>query len=467
MFLKVWQSISLGVGIIYLVYLLLYATFMISAVVLGAFQLYERDRMKRLQNEFPQDLYFPVSVIVPAYNEEVTILSSIESLLSLDYGLYEVIVVDDGSKDTTASKIVEHFNMRLVIQPPIMKKLPCCKEREVYEVRIGNVNLTLISKENGGKGDALNMGINVARYPYFMCIDADSMLQQDTLKRIVQPVLEDDSVVAVGGMIRAAQCAVLKNGILQKFSMPWNPLVTMQVMEYDRSFLSSRILMDTFNGNLIISGALGLFNRDVVIAAGGYDTNTLGEDMELVMKLHIFCRNNNRKYSIRYEPSAVCWSQVPFRFHDIKRQRRRWHLGMFQSMLKYRHVLGKTRYGLMGFISYIYFLLYELFSPAFEVFGILFLVINSLLGLIDPVWMLKLFLLYGLFGVTLTLTAFFQRIYIHNIKLSLLDTVKAIAACVLESVFFRYVIAYVRVAAFMSYKKSKTVWGTIQRDKVN
>ena len=461
-----WQTVFHGIGTFYLIYLLFYATYMFASVALGAFRLHERDRMRRIRNELKHEFYFPVSVLVPAHNEEITILSSIQSLLMLDYKLYEVIVVDDGSTDATAAKMIGHFHMRRVDRP-IHNKLPCRVERAVYEAKVGQVDLTLICKENGGKGDALNMGINASRYPYFLCIDADSMLQRDSLERIVQPVLEDDSVVAVGGMIRAAQCATLENGIVKEYRLPYHPIICVQEVEYERSFLASRILMDQFNGNLIISGALGLFKRDVVVAAGGYDTDTLGEDMELVMKLHVFCRNNGRKYSIRYEPNAICWSQVPSRLRDLKRQRRRWHLGLFQSMMKYRQVLGNTRFGLTGFISYIYYLLYELFSPAIELFGILTMVLTGLLGLLNPAFMMRLFLLYGLYGTILTLTAFFQRIYTQNLKIRPLDILKAITACVIESVFFRYVLAYVRATAFFSYKKRKRQWGVIRRDKVN
>lgn len=161
------------------------------------------------------------------------------------------------------------------------------------------------------------MGINASRYPYFICVDADSMLQKDSLERIVQPAMEDDAVVAVGGLIRVAQCIQIEeDGAALSYHLPWNFLTGMQVMEYDRSFLASRILLDGFNGNMIISGAFGLFKKDVVIAAGGYATDTLGEDMELVAKLHVFCRNNLHRYSIRYEPNAICWSQAPSTLGD-------------------------------------------------------------------------------------------------------------------------------------------------------
>ena len=464
--MKLWQVLLGAIGLFYLIYLMVYASFMLASVLLGAFEMYGRDRVKRIRNELERGFSIPVSVLVPAYNEEVTILTSIESLLNLDYEMYEIIIVDDGSRDSTAAKVVEHFNMSR-IDRPILKRLPCQPENAVYEVRVGNIQLTLISKVNGGKGDALNMGINASLYPYFLCIDADSMLQRDALKRITHPVLEDDSVVDVGGMIRAAQCVVMEDGSVKKFFIPNNILVAIQTVEYERSFLSSRILLDRFNGNLIISGALGLFKKDVVVAAGGYDTHTLGEDMELVMKLHVFCRNHGDQYAIRYEPNAICWSQVPSRLSDIRRQRRRWHLGMFQSLMKYRLVLSDTRYGLMGFISYTYYLLYELLSPAIELLGIMTVVLMSLLGLINPMLTLWFLLLYGAYGAILTMTAFFQGTYIQDFKMAPHDIAKAVAACAVEGLLFRYVLAYVRVTAFVSYKKRKRQWGVIKRDKVN
>jgi cellulose synthase/poly-beta-1,6-N-acetylglucosamine synthase-like glycosyltransferase len=462
----IWVSLLYGIVSFYLLYLMIYATFQFISVAMGALTLHERQRLQRVRKKLGGDLDIPVSILVPAYNEEVTILASVESLLSLDYGQYEIIVVDDGSKDATSEKMVNHFRMS-PISRPIRITLPCQPEKAVYEARIGKVKLTLITKHNGGKGDALNMGINASQNPYFLCIDADSMLQRDTLTRIVQPVLEDDAVVAVGGMIRAAQSVILSNGIVKDFFMPVHPLVAMQIVEYDRSFLASRILMDQFNGNLIISGALGLFRKDVVVSAGGYATNTLGEDMELVLKLHVYCRNNKREYAIRYEPSAVCWSQVPFSIRDIRRQRRRWHLGLFQSLMKYRQVMGSSKYGLAGYVSFTYYLLYELLSPIIELFGLLVVALMAILGVLDAGFTLQLFLIYGLFGALLSVTAFFQRTYTQNLKLRPRDVLYAIMACVAESVFFHYVLAYVRATAFFSYKRRKGQWGVIRRANIS
>lgn len=455
-----------AVGVFFLIYLLLYATYLFLSILVGAWRLYHLDRMRRIKNELKHPFYFPVSILVPAYNEEVTILDSVLSLLTLDYKLYEIIVIDDGSADRTAQILIDYFHMKKVDRP-IRHTIPCKMEKEIYESTETKIKLTLIRKENGGKGDSLNMGINASAYPYFLCIDADSMLQKDSLERIVQPVMEDDGVVAVGGLIRIAQCVEMEDGNVVNYRLPWNILVNAQVMEYDRSFLASRLLMDVFNGNLIISGAFGLFKKDVVIAAGGYDHDTLGEDMELVVKLHVFCRNNMQKYSIRYEPNAICWSQAPTSFRDLRKQRRRWHLGLFQCMKKYKRMFLNPTYGMVGTVSYLYYFLYELVSPMIEIFGLVVTVIAGFMGILNWSFMIRFFLLYAIYGSVLTMTAFFQRIYTQNIRISWIDVLKACMVCVLENAFLHFFMDFVRGTAFIGYRKRKNQWGQIKRVRQN
>ena len=220
-----------------------------------------------------------------------------------------------------------------------------------------------------------------------------------------------------------------------------------------------------FNGTLIISGAFGLFKKDTVVAAGGYDAGTLGEDMELVVKLHVYCRNNRQRYSIRYEPNAVCWSQAPSNMKDLMKQRRRWHLGLFQSMTAYPQIFANPRFGLVSWVSYMYYLLFELLSPAIEVFGILTVVLAACFGFLNFPFMVRYFALYTVYGAVMTLTAFFQRIYTQNLQITLPDALRALWMCLLESMVFRYVLSFVRLTAFIGYKKKKTQWGTITRVK--
>ena len=466
MFIEALRIVMLIVGVFYSLYLLVYATFLVVSVTVGASELYKNQQMSRLHNEISHEYYFPVSIVVPGYNEEITICDTVNSLLNLEYKLYEIVIVDDGSKDNTSKVLIDTFKMKRV-RRKIKKSIRCQEEEFVYESYGYKVPIVLIRKKNGGKADALNMGINASRYPYFICMDADSMLQHDALERIVKPVLTDENLIACGGLVRIANGVVLENGRVKKYGMPKKMVTAMQVLEYERSFLASRILFDMFNGNMIISGAFGLFKKDIVIAVGGYDHGTMGEDMELVVRLHVFCKKNNIPYTIKYEPEAVCWSQAPESMSDLKKQRRRWHLGLFQSLSKHSQVLLSTKYGALGTVSYMYFVIFELMSPYIEIFGLFSVIIMYFLGMISLRVIIMFSILSILFGAVLTLSAFFSRIHTQNVKLSSKDAWKAIWACIYESVWFRVILAFTRMTAFIGYKKKKLQWGKIKRVKLN
>ena len=454
------------VGILFIIYLIGYSTFLFLSVVIGATTLYKRKMQDRMMNKFTENYFVPITIVVPAYNEEVTVVQTVKSLLTLDYKLYEIVVVDDGSKDTTSQQLIEAYNMHLV-RRPLHRSIACQPEEFIYESHEQKVPLTLIRKKNGGKADALNMGINAAQYPYFICMDADSVLQYDSLKKLVVPVLEEENVVAVGGTVRPSNDVELFEGKVVKYRLPQNILACMQLLEYDRSFLASRILFDRFNGSLIISGAFGMFKKETVIAAGGYDHGTMGEDMELVVKLHSYCLTNKISYSIKYATDAVCWTQVPEKLGDLKKQRKRWHLGLFQTMWKHKKMMANPKYGAVGFISYIYFLLYELLSPFIEVFGVFTMVCAYCIDLLNLSFMLLFMLIYALYNSVLTLTAFFSRIQTIDLTVKPRDFFKAIMLCFFEVTTLRFIMAFVRLTAFKGYKKKKLDWGRIERKKMN
>lgn len=452
------------VAIIFITYMLLYTTFLFLSVLIGAVRLQEKDQLLRLKNEIKHDYYMPISIIIPAYNEETVIADSVNALLQLDYKLYEIIIVDDGSTDGTITQLLNNFPFHR-IDSPIHRKVDCKEEIATYEASIENIQLKVIIKENGGKGDALNMGINAARYPYFLTVDADSLLQHDSLEKIIQPFMMDEEVIAVGGMVRVAQSVEMQGGRVFDYTMPWSPIIGMQVVEYDRTFLASRILLDQFSGNLIISGAFGLYKKDIVVEVGGYKRETIGEDMELVMRLHTFMLNNRRRYKISYIPEAVCWSQAPGSLEDIAKQRRRWHIGLFQSLTNYPEMLVRFRYKPVGYVSYMYYWLFELIGPFIEVFGLLTLLLAYQFNLLNVPFMIGLFLIYTVYGIILSLTAFFQRVYIQGHKLKPLDIIKASVFVTLENAFYRYFLSVVRVLALIGYKKNGGSWGSIKRSK--
>ena len=459
------QALLYVVGVFYILYLIGYSTFLFLSVTVGASILYRRKRGDRYKGHLAQDCYVPITLVVPAHNESVTIVDSLRSLTELDYALYEVVVVDDGSTDDTARCVIDAFGLHETARP-IRYQVPCNRAQRMWSGIVGRVPVTLVTKENGGKSDALNMGINVARHPYLICVDADSLLQRDSLREIAAPLMESDGVIAVGGLVRPSNDVTFRDGMPVGYSLPRKLIPAMQVLEYDRSFLSARIMFDQFNGNLIISGAFGLFRKDVVVAVGGYDRTTVGEDMELVTRLHVFCRVNDIDYRIRYAQDAVCWTQAPETLHDLRAQRRRWHRGLRECMTKYASVFASPRYGLVGLVSYTYFLVYELLSPFIELFGLATMALALAFGFINVPFMVMFFLIYALFGATMSLTAFISRAQTRDLTLSAADVARAVLLSVFEITVLRFVLDVTRMRASLVRRGAPMHWETVTRKKL-
>lgn len=445
--------------VFFVIYLIGYASFLFISVLSGGNETFNSMKKKQLRNEIHHDYFVPVSIIVPAYNEEVTISETMKSLLKLDYRHYEIIVVNDGSTDQTSEIVRKQLGLHPV-QRPIRRQLDCEDPVSVFEgLGAGRVPITLINKENGGKADSINMGINASRYPYFICMDADSILEKDALTKIARPVLENQDVIAVGSMIRICNDSVFRDGELVELRMPKKIIPAFQVLEYERSFLASRIFLDKFNANLIVSGAFGLFKKDAVLAVGGYKKDCMGEDMELIMKLHEYYRSNHLPGIIKYAYDAVCWTQCPERLRDLIRQRRRWHIGLIQSMTRHSRDMS------MG--SYFYYLFYEMLSPVIELFGLVCTILAYLVGIINLPVTIAIFLIYSVYGALLTVITFTTRNFLSEHKGKMVDILKAFLFCIPEIVFLRFVMAWTRMFAPFHMRGKKTKWGKIRRVKIN
>ena len=292
----------------------------------------------------------PVSLLVPAYNEEATIASSIRSMLQLEYPHFEIIVVNDGSKDRTLAVLQEEFE--LVPFPEAYRvAIPTRPIRAIYR-SLRHASLRVIDKENGGKSDALNAGINAARSPLFCAVDADSILQRDSLHRVARPFLEDPTTIASGGTIRLANGCRVSEGFLEEVGMPGSWLARIQIVEYLRAFLFGRLGWSPLNAMLIVSGAFGLFRRNVVIEAGGYRTDTVGEDMELVVRLHRLHRLARKPYRIVFVPDPICWTEAPESLTVLRSQRSRWQRGLLESLTLNRRLLFHPRGGAPGWLAF-------------------------------------------------------------------------------------------------------------------
>lgn len=457
------------INIFFMYYIFIYAVVFFISTVYSVLQLNESKRKRSFSEALAIDNkknYIPISILVPAYNEEKTVNDCIESLLSLDYKEFEVIVIDDGSNDNTSKVIIDKFNLKRVARP-IRRLVKCKKEEFVYERFINNIKLTLVRKENGGKADALNMGINISRYPLFVSLDADSILQYDSLTNIVTTFMEDDTTIAVGGNIKVANQVVLENGRVKKTLPPKKLLVIFQTIEYYRVFLTTRVWFNSFNGNLIISGAFGLFKKNCVINVGGYDTNTIGEDMDLVVKLHSFYRKNKIKYNIKYAYDAICWSQVPETFKDLKGQRRRWHIGLITSLFNHKYIFLNPKYGFVGIFSFMYFIVYELFSCVIDIFGLLVIILSYFAGYLNMKFLVTFLLVYILYSVIISVTSVMLENYVFRHIPSITTLLKLILFSIIESFGYRQLCSFYRLTGFIGYKKYKNEWRKITRIKQN
>lgn len=320
-----------------------------------------------MKNLFLSPFAKPVSLLIPAYNEQASIVESVKSILQLQYPTYEIILINDGSNDNTLDQLLNSFDLvktKNVYRP----QLPCQDIKGIYESSSYS-NLIVVDKVNGGKADSLNAGINISKYPLICSLDADSVLESDVLVKIVRPFIEDHTTVAAGGSIRIANGCEIFNGRVNKIGLPKSLLGKFQVMEYLRSFLAGRVAFSIINGLIIISGAFGIFKKDKVIEVGGYKTGSVGEDMELVLRLHARLREKKEPYNITFIPDPVCWTEAPENLKVLGLQRQRWQRGLLESLLGNKQIFLNPRYGIIGLLAYPFFLIAEGLGPIIEVLG--------------------------------------------------------------------------------------------------
>ncbi|MFL0246317.1 glycosyltransferase family 2 protein [Candidatus Clostridium stratigraminis] len=401
----------------------------------------------------------PISIIVPAYNEQETIIDNIKSLLDLDYPIFEIILVNDGSKDETLSRVINHFNLRK-IDLEVNMQIPCEEIKGVYG-SFEITNLVVVDKANGGKSDALNAGINVARYPLFCGIDADCIIEKNALLRIVKPFLKHEETIAVGGIVRIANGCTFKDGNLQKAKLPRKAIVVFQIVEYFRAFLSSRIGLERINALLIISGAFGVFKKSAVTRVGGY-SKTIGEDMELTLKLHEYYRRNKLQYKIDFTSDAVCWTQAPDNLSSLRSQRVRWHRGLIDSLLKYKKMLFNPKYGIVGMLSMPYFILVEMFGPVIETTGYIILILSIVFGILSK-FFIFVFLMAYLYGLLFSLFAILLEQLSYKRYNKAFEIIKLIFYSFFEQLSYRQLTVFWRVQAFFNFKKGSKNWGYIKR----
>jgi cellulose synthase/poly-beta-1,6-N-acetylglucosamine synthase-like glycosyltransferase len=406
-----------------------------------------------------------LSVIAPAFNESETIIDNIRTLLSLYYNNYEVIVVNDGSKDDSLEKIIKAYELEKV-NYYFDYRLPCKRIRGVYKSQNRSFKkLTVIDKANGGKADSLNAGLNVCRNDLVVSIDADSIMESDALLKLVKPFMEakEKKVIAAGGVIRIANSCEIANGHIQKIHLPKKFLPRAQVMEYTRAFLMGRMAWSELDGLLLISGALGMFDREIVINSGGYSTKTVGEDMELVVRIRRYMVDNGLDYDVVYIPDPLCWTEVPSTLKVLARQRSRWTRGTLETLITHRGLFFNGKYGKLGIMGYPYWLLFEYLAPIVEFLGILWFIFLLITGNLNwPFFLLLLGFVY-FFAVSLSIwSVLFEEITFHKYE-KRRDVLRLVGTAFLEPLFYHPLVMLMSIKGNIDKLLNRNTWGKMDR----
>lgn len=413
-----------------------------------------------LQSEFA----LPISILAPAYNEEVSIIDSVQSLMRLNYSKYEVVVINDGSKDSTLSRLVDRFSLKPIAYD-YEHALPTAAVRKIYKSPLPAFSkLVVVDKENGGKADALNAGINAARYPLVCCIDSDSLLEPDALLKVVKPFLDHPKeMVATGGIVRIVNGCEVERGHVTKVGLSKNWIPVFQVVEYLRAFLSGRMGWAGINALLVISGAFGLFRKSALVEVGGYNPKTVGEDMELIVRLHKYMRRKRRDYVIGFVPDPVCWTEAPSNMAILSKQRNRWHRGMIEALRTHSDMFFDRKCGAVGLIAFPYFVLFELLGPVVEVTGAVFVLFSFAIGRVDITFFAVFLLLAVAYGIFLSVGAvLLEEVSFHRYPRPG-DLVRLLAFAVIENFGYRQMTAWWRLKATWDYLHGVKSWGTMSR----
>ena len=404
----------------------------------------------------------PITVIVPAYNEAAVIVDSVRGLLGLEYPRYEVVVVNDGSTDATLEVLRARFEL-VEVDVPVRSDVPAQAVRQVFRSRVHS-KLWVIDKQNGGKADALNAGINFSRTPLVCCVDADSMLDARALVHLVEPFIYGDGrVLVTGGTVRIINGATVRDGKIRAVSIPRLMIVRLQMLEYLRAFLFARLALNRLGGNLIISGAMGLFQRQTLVEVGGYQVGCIGEDMELIVRIHRHMRRLRRPYRVTFVPEPTCYTLAPETFEVLGKQRDRWQRGLADSLWRHRGMLFNPRYGVVGMVTLPIFFLFELISPVVELLGYLWMVFAVVDGRIGPHVGVLFYGVASLLSVLFSMQALVmdETTFAHYPALG--ARLRILGAALLENLGYRQFVLLSRTRGLLQFVRGGKAWGDMKR----
>lgn len=458
----IFSSIILAIGVAQnIIYLL--------QVFFAARQLfYEKNQRSSEYNWWlvSSDITVPISILIPAYNEEITITDTVISALSTKYPSFELVVINDGSKDKTLEVLIKEFDL-VKSERFYEKTLEHKKIRGIYTTKI-HPNFLVIDKENGGRADALNAGITVSRHPLFCTLDADSLLDSSALLKAVQPFIDKpDTMVASGGTVQISNGCKVENGRVKKVVMPKKLLPMIQVVEYMRAFLIGRLAWSRVKMVMIIAGAFAVFKRDVVMEVGGFAHNTVGEDFELVVKIHEYLLRNKRKYEMEFVPGPACWTEAPATLKLLATQRIRWHQGCLETFFRYIKMFCNPRYGRIGIIGLPLIFIFDILGSILELIGYILIPLYYAIGALNVNVLISFLFLFCAFGIFIsTMALFLQEVSLKHFK-STANLTRMAFIVVIENFGYRQLNNYWRLIGLLRFLRKKQVWGESKRVGVN
>jgi cellulose synthase/poly-beta-1,6-N-acetylglucosamine synthase-like glycosyltransferase len=410
-----------------------------------------------------------VSVIAPCYNEGETIVDNIRALLNIHYNNFEVIVVNDGSSDNSLSKAIESYEMeRTHFYSP--QRIKTQDIKGIYKSRNEAYhNLIIVDKKNGGKADALNAGVNISQNDYIVCIDVDSIIEPDALLKLAKPFLEneDKRVIATGGIVHVANNCQIERGRLVRPRIPKKILPLIQVIEYARAFLMGRMAWSRMNGLLIISGALGMFDKEIVIQAGGYLTTTVGEDMELLVRMRRYMYKHKKPHNAYYIPEPLVWTEVPSDLKTLGKQRNRWTRGTMDTLFMHKKIFLNPKYSAMGLTGFPFWFLFEWMAPIIETLGLLYFIFLVAIGSIN--WHIFLLLLIFIYTFAVTFSFFallYQELTFPQYK-NRFEIITLFLTALIEPFFYHFLNVYWAIRGNYSWLKGNKGWGAMRRTGFN
>ncbi|MFC1563281.1 glycosyltransferase [candidate division KSB1 bacterium] len=447
-------------------FIILNGTYLLmSALSFFAIRKYMKEYYLVKHKRLFQSYFFkPISILAPAFNEEITIAASVKSLLQLRYPEFEVIVINDGSTDNTLQTLFTNFNLKKSLLPA-RNEISCKRIKDIY-ISEDYPNLVVVDKENGRKADALNAGINVSKYPLVSVIDSDSILEPDVMLKLVRPFLDDVRTIAVGGIVRVVNGCTVESGEVTEIKLTKKILPNIQIVEYLRSFLFGRVGWDVLNSLLVISGAFGLFKKNIIIEAGGYRHETVGEDMELVVRMHRIMREKKQPYRITFVAEPVCWTEVPESLKILGRQRNRWQRGLLDSLLIHKKMLLNPGYGIVGMFAMPFFFFFEMLGPIVEFTGYIVFAFSWIFNIINLQFALLFLTVAVLLGIVLSLSS----LVLEELSFRKYPKISHVFALFLFSIFenfgYRQIHSWWRLRGIIDYFRGKKQWGIMERKGV-